>query len=111
MTNPKVLKLAEALKAAIQAAESIPCIDAGGTCNLDSPEIRLPRWRESDVMQACSLADSRLYANKWTSKPSGTFVFGGFDVPQGVNRTRRVEAFASAIKAAGYDASVHYAID
>lgn len=103
--KPKVLQLAVALRAALDAANAIPVEDMGGSCNLDSPIVKLPRWRREDVQSAAEIAG--VYTSKWRRG----FAFGGYDSFQADNRMVKAEAFVRVMCEHGYDAYVHYAMD
>lgn len=102
-------KLAESLKAAVEAAKAVAGGEDGGTCNFDSMMLDLPKWNQTLIELSAKEAgiqafDTRILRHKYYifSVP-----FGG----QGNARTRQAEAMAQAMKSAGYDASVYYQID
>lgn len=102
-------KLAESLKAAVEAAKAVAGGEDGGTCNFDSMMLAAPKWNQKFIEAAAKEAgirvfDTRIFRCKYYVFP---VPFGG----QGNARTRQAEAMAQAMKAAGYDASVFYQID
>lgn len=104
----KYRDLAEALKSAVEAAraavEANP--DDGGTCNMDTATIYLPRYDATMVENAGRSAG--VYCSKW-GKGEYHLVLpvGG----QGYRQTVAAEAARDALKALGYSAGVYYMID
>lgn len=106
--SEKVKALAEALAKARAEALKFKDIDDGGTCNLDCPTLHLKRWRETDVQKACELAG--LSCNKWEDYYFNYHIARAC-YGQANRRTKMAEAFTEAMKNAGYEASVWYAMD
>lgn len=105
----KYAKLADDLRKAAAAGISAgKCLgNDGGTCNFDSPEILLPRWRESLVMEAAKAAGVGCFRCPYT----GAYVFplrAGF---QGNANTEAAETARDVLIDAGYNASVYYQVD
>lgn len=72
----------------------------GGTCNFDSPTIRLPRWNKRNV--------ESLGAYEWYKS---RFVFSPNSRCQGYGRTVNAEAMCKALSDMGYDAGMYYQMD
>lgn len=89
--------LAEALKIGRQAAEGH---DDGGTCNLDSPALALPRWQEALVEQAAKEAGTHCF--KWKLYGSTMYVFATPSVGQANRNTIAAEAMTEFLKQRGY---------
>ncbi len=80
--------------------------DDGGTCNFDSPAIKLPRWQVAKVKQAAAEAGCGCFV--WFS---GVYVFVLRCDGQANKVTAAAEAAEKALKNAGYDAFVYYQAD
>lgn len=104
-------RLAEALRNAKQAAEEAVAADPedGGTCNFDAPALFLPNWRQKRVEQAAAEAGVGCFKNAAFGRSFYVFPLrvGG----QGDSRTRAAEAAKENLAAAGWRASVYYAMD
>lgn len=96
--------LVSARRAAIQAERDDP--NDGGSCNLDTCLVLLPRVRAKTIELASRMAGisvDRKKTSEWW-----VWLGGG---AQASLRTRRMEAGAEALKAAGFDAYVWYQAD
>lgn len=107
----KMAALVEALKTAcVEASRVCNMNDDGGTCNFDSPELFLPRWKQAEI-EACA-KEAGLGTYSWKSYRGKKWVF---TVPhpcgQGDNRTRMAEAMCKSLKNSDYDASMYYQMD
>lgn len=102
-------KLAESLKAAVEAAKAVAGGEDGGTCNFDAPMIPATKWNQKLIELSAKEAGIRVFDTRICRHKYYIFSipFGG----QGNARTRQAEAMAQVMKAAGYDASVYYQID
>ena len=81
-----------------------------GTCNFDSPVIRLPRWKDYEVKQACELAGVQIggqLSGWWRGyRFVSTAMYG-----QAYCRTKMAETAKMHLEADGYDVSMYYQID
>lgn len=84
-------------------------IDDGGTCNFDSPMIRLFRWRQSEIEEAFNGAGLRYYDT--TIFGTKYYVVCGGTYGQGNRRTAMAEEMCRIIQAAGFDATMYYQMD
>ena len=94
------------IKARKAGLERAAVSDDGGTCNFDSPAIKLPRWQVAKVKQAAAEAGCGCFV--WFS---GFYVFPLCCGGQANKVTAAAEAAEKALKNAGYDASVYYQAD
>jgi hypothetical protein len=81
----------------------------GGTCNMDTPVIRLPGVREKFVQECAAEAGISASAIEWLGRRC-FFVF----VPlkgQAARRSRMAEAACRQLKEAGLDAAMYYQMD
>jgi len=112
-------KLSLIFKAGIEAArlsDPGPASD-GGTCNLDSVKLSLPRIRASTVLSAAELSNT--HATSFTSFGTRMWWIGVGAMGQGFRRTKMVEAGARAMQlkinelgmASEWFASVYYQMD
>ena len=110
--SPKMQNLVDALKAACAAAHAAreQNSEDGGTCNFDSPAIRLFRWRQADI-EACANAVC-LTVRDWNLYGTRRWVFG---VPgpcgQANLRSRMAEAMVKSLKESGFDAMDYAQLD
>ena len=105
MESKKILALRVALLIAANEANKSNDVYDGGTSNMDTPIIFLPKWRKSDIEQAFKLTGL---------VPS----IDGISVHvlrvcegQGFRRTAMAEAFCDSMKEQGYQAVVEYRMD
>lgn len=96
--------LVSARRAATQVEKNAP--DDGGSCNIDTCVVLLPRVRAKTIESASRMAGT--FVDR--KKPSEWWVWLGGGA-QASLRTRRMEAGAKALKAAGFDAYVWYKAD
>lgn len=82
-----------------------------GTCNFDSPMVRLVGWREKNVKKV--LDDNKLYGYKKDNYfgQKGWWVISPKTQSQGHPRTTNAQAVAGALHKAGYEVSVWYIED
>lgn len=109
--NEKIQKLAEALKKADQEAKKLSETPDDGSCNFDSPVIRLPRWKESEVKEASELSGVEIgdmLSSKWWR---GCRFVSTAKYGQAGRRTVMSEAAYNSLKADGYDVSMYYQMD
>lgn len=100
-------KLTQDLKAAVEAAQAAAAaIDDGGTCNMDSPMVWLPRWNAAKIKEAARAAGSGAYKHRgsWWIFRTGVYA-------QGDPRTIAAKAASSLMEARGYKATVYYMMD
>lgn len=81
----------------------------GGTCNFDSLEIHLPRWKGDLIKQAAKEAGTRAFST--TVYGSKIWLFNPKTKGQANARSRNAEAMAKIMQERGYDASVWYQMD
>lgn len=105
-------KLTEDLRSAAQLAQAAADqVDDAGTCNLDGVFLRLPRVRESRVMEAVSAAG--LHATKWERHGYyGTGYYVGPPVRGQANkRAAAATAMYECLRAAGWGVSQYQQMD
>ena len=91
--------------AGLAAAARIP---DGGTCNLDSPAVSLPRWRSAMVEEAARQAGCGCFR---CGTFRGVYVFP-FQVPGQANiRETAAETATAYLQSQGYDALTYSQID
>lgn len=100
----KYAKLRDDLKKALAAGRAAEAAnpDDGGTCNFDSPSIRLYRWNRAKVEQAAKEAGSGCFT--WNLFGSIHYVFSPDTRAQGLARSINSEAATKALIEMGYDA-------
>ena len=104
-------EITTALKAARKAAEALPQIGNGGTCNFDAAVIFLPRMRRTTAAKIAEAAGvSLMNFGPWIGR-SGCYWVGGWDYGQGTDQTNRAEAASKALADAGIETTVYYAMD
>lgn len=99
--------LRKALAAGVAAEEEDP--EDGGTCNLDSAAIYLPRWNARKVQQAAKEAGTR--CSDWNLFGQKHFVFFPITHAQANARSRNAEAVTKSLQSMGYDAIDYCHID
>lgn len=111
MLTGKYAKLRDDLKTALAAGRAAEDADPedGGTCNLDSSALLLPRWNAAKVEQAASEAGTGCFV--WNLCGTKRFVFIPNTKGQGNARSRNAEAMTKALRALGYDAFDYCQID
>ncbi len=100
--------LTKALRKASAAARAAQGTDDGGSCNLDSPVLTIPRMRESTAQFISD--DSGVRIEKMSGR-SGQWWVRTPTAGQAGMRTRMVEAAAKSLKADGFDCYVWYHAD
>jgi hypothetical protein len=97
----KYEKLTEDLKEAYRLSKKAVTGDDGGSANLDSTFLTLPRWNEKKVIKAVGEAGLHCGGKvHWIGNGYLIGVGGG----QGDDRVRARNAFASYLESKGYDA-------
>ena len=91
--------------AGLAAAARVP---DGGTCNLDSPAISLPRWRSALVEEAARQAGCGCY--RWSTSGS-VYVFPLHTPGQANKRETAAETATAYLQSQGYDALTYSQID
>lgn len=97
--------LRAARAAGLAAAARVP---DGGTCNLDSPAISLPRWRSALVEEAARQAGCGCY--RWSTSGS-VYVFPLHTPGQANKRETAAETATAYLQSQGYDALTYSQID
>ncbi len=110
-TEMKIMNLTVALVKAKEAGMLYTDIDDGGTCNLDSPKIYLPRWRHADVEAAFEAAGLRCFDYKLYGAKAYVICGGPLDHGQVNRRTKVAEVMRDSLKEDGYDVSMYYQMD
>ena len=106
----KYAKLRDDVRKAAQIGlEAASRVDDGGTCNMDSAALNLPRWKEALVEQACKEAGCGCF----TWKPFGAKYFVICARIPGQARKQEVaaEAMTAAFHEMGYDALTYCQMD
>lgn len=110
MNLEKVNKLIEAIERANKAALSIENNEDGGTCNFDTPIIKLDRWTEEELHHVKKQTDVSI-GDKLSGYHKGyRFVFTEME-GQANRRTRMAEAAKKSLQNDGYDVSMYYQMD
>lgn len=103
-------KLASDLNAANVAAKlAADKTDDGGSANLDSAFLRLPRARESKVLEAIRTAG--LYCREKCRWIGEGYMITPTVSGQGNKRTTAVEAFKRHMESCGWDVLIYYQVD
>lgn len=97
--------LIKAREAAIEAAKG----EDGGSANLDTMTIRLPRYREDKVIEAVEAAG--LYTRGRTQWIGTRYFIGPPGCGQGNSRYRAVQAMKNVMEEEGWDVLVYYQAD
>ncbi|MBQ7326397.1 MAG: hypothetical protein IJW93_02845 [Clostridia bacterium] len=105
MKNNKILALRVALLIAVSEADKKKSTEDGGTSNMDTPIIFLPKWNKSAINEAFQLTGliPSIHDN-------AVYILRACD-GQGFRRTAMAEAFRDSLKASGYNAAVDYRMD
>ena len=101
--------LKKALIRAKEAALLFAGVNDGGTCNFDSPMIRLYRWRQAEIEEAFNgtglrYFDTTIFGTKY-------YVVCGGAYGQANRRTTMAEEMCRIIKEAGFEATMYYQMD
>ncbi|MSU01808.1 hypothetical protein [Tissierella pigra] len=102
-------KLTEDLIQARLAAEEAAKGEDGGTANLDTMTIKLPRANEKKVIEAVKVAG--LYTRGRREWIGPRYFISPPACGQGNSRNRAVEAMAKVMGEAGYEVLVYYQMD
>lgn len=102
-------KLTEDLIKARLAAEEAAKGEDGGTANLDTMTIKLPRARENKVIEAVKKAG--LYTRGKTEWIGTRYFIPSPRCGQGNSRNRAVEAMKEVMREAGWDVLIYYQMD
>lgn len=101
--------LKNALIRAKEAALKFAGVEDGGTCNFDSPMLRLYRWRQTEIEEAFNGTGLNCFAT--TIFGTKYYVVCGGAYGQANRRTAMAEEMCRIIKAAGFDAEMYYQMD
>lgn len=104
----KVIDLIDALEKAKESALKHKDDEDGGTCNFDTPTLRLEGWTEPLVKRACRVVD--LDCQKWEKHYMNYHIYGACN-GQANRHTNMAEAFTDSMRSSGYEADVWYAMD
>ena len=102
-------KLTADLKVAAAASREAAKGEDGGTCNLDSVFLVLPRAKEEKVNAAMTAAGVNGFKTRWLG--STGFLIAPPGTGQGNSRCRGMEAMKKVLVNAGYDVSGYYQMD
>lgn len=102
-------KLTEDLKQAKELARIASQGEDGGTANLDSFVLRLPRVRESKVLEA--IKEAGCYCRKKTDWFGACYFISCGYGGQGNAQTRAVTAMEKFMTKQGYKADIFYKVD
>lgn len=107
----KYAKLRDDLRRALEAGRTAEDANPedGGTCNFDSPALRLPHWTAEKVKQAAKEAGAGCFI--WNCCGTKAYVFTPNTRAQGNARTRSAEEMTDALLAMGYDAITCFQMD
>jgi hypothetical protein len=108
--NSKVQNLVNALKKSNEAALKLKDTEDGGSCNFDSPIIKLPRWKESEIKEASEESGVDI-GDQLSGWHKGYRFVGTVKYGQANCRTRMAEAAKKSLEADGYDVSMYYQMD
>lgn len=97
--------LIESRQASIEAGKG----DDGGTANLDSVFLGLPRWREDKVLEAIKKAG--LYCTAKTQWIGTGYLISPVGCGQGNSRARAMQAMKKILTDKGYDVLGYYRAD
>lgn len=97
-----------ALEEAKMAALKHKDDEDNGTCNFDTPTIRLAGWQKKFVERACRVVG--LDCSKWENEYMNYHILRVTD-GRGYRRTVMAKAFARAMQKSGYESSVYYQMD
>ena len=84
-------------------------VDDGGTCNFDSPTLRLPRWNKAHVQEAARVAGVGCFS--WTGWGSPEWVICPRVPGQANRRTKCAERMHEVLTELGYDSGLYYQMD
>lgn len=101
----KVKNLRWALIQARIAALPFSADEDEGTCNFDTPVLRLPKWSKEEIEAA--FKDTGLRPD---IDGNLVYIYGGTS-GQASRRTEMAEAIRDSLKDSGYDAMMYYKMD
>ncbi|OMF35215.1 hypothetical protein BK133_10915 [Paenibacillus sp. FSL H8-0548] len=105
-------KLTNDLREANQiACEAVKDSDDGGTCNLDSCFLQIPRARETKVLDAIKAAGLYCRAKTLWGWIGRGYMIKPTSGGQGDKRTKAVEAMSKELKQRGWDVTTYYKMD
>ena len=107
MEIKKILELKNALLIAKIEADKLKDIDDGGTCNFDTPTLKLPSEWTNTMLEVAFMRTGLSYAR--ISKE--TIHILGAVSGQGNRRTAMAEAFRDTLCELGYVSHVYYQMD
>lgn len=102
-------KLTDDLIKARIAAEEAAKGEDGGTANLDTMTIALPKAKENKVIEAVKKAG--LYTSGKTNWIGPRYFISPPKCGQGNSRNRAVEAMTKVMREAGWDVLIYYQMD
>lgn len=105
----KYAKLRDDLKTALAATAYLEQTEDGGTCNFDSPALKLPRWNSKKIEQAAEEAGCGAW--KWDLWGNSRWVISFRSSGQANRRSRRADALVKALSGMGYDCTEYCAMD
>lgn len=105
----KYAKLRDDLKTALAATAYLEQTEDGGTCNFDSPAMKLPRWNSKKIEQAAEEAGCGAW--KWELWGNARWVIAFRSSGQANRRSRRADALVKALSGMGYDCTEYCAMD
>lgn len=105
----KYAKLRDDLLTAYAETEHIEQTEDGGTCNFDSPALKLPRWNSKKIKQAAEEAGCGAW--KWELWGNARWVISFRSSGQANRRSRRADALVEALSGMGYDCTEYCAMD
>lgn len=105
MTDKELLDFEKALSKAEKLALQYVDTEDGGTCNFDTPIVRLKATKRQIAELDWELVKIETYPYK------GWYFVGIPLSGQGNRRTRMAEAAAQSLCASGYEAKVYYQMD
>ena len=106
MKQTELEKLALAITKANAYAAAYSEVEDGGSCNLDTPVIKIKGLTEEQAKQLpanLGKVSSGVWKGWW-------FVFGNLQ-GQAMRRTAMAEAICKSLEEDGYEASVYYMLD
>jgi hypothetical protein len=110
MNKIEIEKLADALKRADKAALAVANTEDGGTCNFDTPLIKLPRWKTSEIKEVSEKSGIEI-GDQLSGWHKGYRFVDTTKHGQANCRTRMAEAAYHSLEADGYDVCMYYQMD
>lgn len=103
----KILELKTALLVAKIEADKLKDTEDGGTCNFDTPTLKLPSEWKNNWLDVAFMRTGMQYER--VSKET-IHILGAVE-GQGFRRTAMAEAFRDSLTASGYVSHVYYQMD